>query len=334
MPAGIELGAREPHLLERAVGLPRLQERRRREPVGGDREEAGVELRRERGGFGRRRARPFPLPHHRGDVALLGARPRQQLVVAGALDRLLGRRERLGEPALALQRVREPDEHRQPELPVRRAAEVADGVRVALAHVLREGQVVGGVGELLVRGGVDDRDRLLQRLLRGGELAERAVREREQRPRDGVERILRRSALRAGLQRDVVGLVDGVDELREVVLGQRAEPGVRGGVTAEQVLAGGGRGDQALVAGDQAQCLLQRAARVLEPPGGRERVGERDEQGTAAVAPEPLRGRVPARGDLRPGLLGGFDEHGDRLLVARLRAAFEVMRADLARGRT
>ncbi len=102
--------------------------------------------------------------------------------------------------------------------------------------------------------------------------------EREQRPRDGVERILRRSALRAGLQRDVVGLVDGVDQLREVVLGQRAEPGVRGGVTAEQVLAGGGRGDQALVAGDQAQCLLQRAARVLEPPGGRERVGERDEQ--------------------------------------------------------
>jgi hypothetical protein len=92
--------------------------------------------------------------------------------------------------------VREADQHRQAERTLRRTAEVADRVHVALAHVLREAEVVGAVGELLVGRGVDDRDGFLQRLLRGAELAERAVRQRQQRPRGGVLRLDHDGALR------------------------------------------------------------------------------------------------------------------------------------------
>ena len=97
-------------------------------------------------------------------------------------------------------RVREADEHRQLELAGDGAAPVADRVLVALAHVLREAEVVAGVGEPLVARGVDQRRRFRERLLGGAELAVHAVGEREQRPRRGVVGLDRGGALGARLQ--------------------------------------------------------------------------------------------------------------------------------------
>ena len=73
------------------------------------------------------------------------------------------------------------------------------------------------------------------------------------------------------------------------------------------------------------QRLAQRGERLLELAGGGQGVGERDEQRAAAL--QPVRGGVPAGRVLRRGGLGGLDEHRDGLGVARLRAAFEVVRA-------
>ena len=146
----------------------------------------------------------------------------------------------------------------------------------------------------------------------------------------GVLGLERHGALGAGLQRHVVGLVDRVDEQREVVLGQRAEPGARGGVTAEQVLAGGARrsGARRRVERRAPRCSALRAfssrpvaASAWASGTSSERRRSRWSRCAAAYQRAAIAGGAP----------GGLDEHGDRLLVARLRAVFEVVRALLRR---
>ena len=119
------------------------------------------------------------------------------------------------------------------------------------------------------------------------------------------------------------------------------QPAVRGLVAAEQVLAHRAAGDQPraqrrerLVGGDQLQRAGQRRERVGEQAGRRLALGQRDEQAEPlARAPgvlgqQPQRGGVPAGGRGRRARGGGrarAEQHADRLGVARLRAALQVV---------
>ena len=142
------------------------------------------------------------------DPGVGGQREAEHLAVAPqprALDRRVRGVGGLGQAPADLQRVREPDRHRDHELALAArprdgdaAAEVADRVVVALAEELGEAQVVGGVqpaGERAVVERVQARRGVGARRLRVGDLAqpERAV--AVERGRDGLER---RGAERGG----------------------------------------------------------------------------------------------------------------------------------------
>ena len=270
-----------------------------------------------------------------------------ELPVAGqprGLDRAVGRLGRLGEEPARLQRVREPDHHRHHELAladrareVDPAPQVADRVVVVLAEELREAEVVRRVEpqhELVVGQRVDQRRALRCARRRPPPASPRLYSAKHSSavasassPRSPSRRAV--SAARAAhcahrLEVAVVERVGGQLGVqgggrRAVLVVERLErveqPRVGGVVAAEQVLARRARGDQAHAQVgqlDQRQRLDQRLQRALEPAGGGQRAGQRDEQPepaprvatrrrrAGAARPRTSGRRSPARGR-RPG---------------------------------
>ena len=124
-----------------------------------------------------------------------------------------------------------------------------------------------------------------------------------------------------GLEVGVEERVDGLLQRRQVV-----EPGARGVVPAQQVLARGGGARQLGIRGIERERLGEHGERAGVVTGGGERVRERDEDREPVGRLEPERGGVPAGGGGGWRARGGFDERGDRLLVAALGAVLEVAR--------
>ena len=157
--------------------------------------------------------------------------------------------------------------------------------------------------------------------------------ERDERPRVGLAH---RVGLGVGGVRGTggQGLEVGVEERVDRLLERRqvVEPGARGGVLAEQVLARGGGGRQLGVRGVERERLGEDGERAGVVAGGGERMGERDEDREPVARLEPQRGRVPAGGGGGRRARGGLDERGDRLLVAALGAVLEVARLGRAVG--
>ncbi len=127
----------------------------------------------------------------------------------------------------------------------------------------------------------------------------------------------------------------GAGAVRQL-LQRLGEPGVRVAVAAEQVLAGGARGDEPRaqlgeLRRHDREHVEQRRERPLELAGRRERGGERSEQlepAAVALRHQPQRRRVPARGLGRSpwrGRVAGLREDRDRVVVAGIGAALEVV---------
>ena len=232
-PARLEPRAGQPRLLEAALGPAGLQEHRGQQRVRGDGDDARVEFGDDRRGLLGGGQRPVAIADRDRGLGLRGDRPRDQRAVAGPArgrDRFLHRRQRLVEAPAALERLRDQDPRRQPVAPLD-PAQVADAVLVALGEQVREAQIEPRARALLRLGAGDPSD-----------LA-RAVRDLcqcDQRPRVGLAHRVglrvggARGAGGEGLEVGVEERVDGLLERRQVV-----EPGARGGVLAQQVLARG-----------------------------------------------------------------------------------------------